>query len=52
MEETSTSLVVYGDVKERLNRAIQWLENEPGEKTTMAAAKFNVSDSSIRTRLL
>jgi len=38
------------EMKEPLNRAMQWLEEEPLEKASTAATIFNVNPASIRMR--
>jgi len=38
------------EMKERLGRAMEWLENEPGAKASNAAIIFQVNPESIRMR--
>ena len=39
-------------IKQRLDRAMEWLEEEPSEQASTAAKMFNVNPSSIRSGLL
>ena len=40
------------EIKQRLDRALKWLEEEPTETASTAAEMFNVSAASIRSRQL
>ena len=40
------------EMKQRLDRAMQWLDQEPCEMASTAATMFNVKPSSIRMRQL